>query len=122
MLYDLTSARAPFELVIGDPDDVRWGIWFRDLPVRKVDGTFERSQVRSGRAQDVNDPAARSREHDYLAGYEWRLGAGATPSAPLPLFGLDFYPLTLEKVAFADLGVQLVEMVGRLQLPLEGSR
>jgi hypothetical protein len=117
VVYDLTSALAPLKLVLDD-DDAPWQIWFRDLPARREDGTFDRGQVRSDRAQDVNDPGALSREHDYLAGYEWRLGAGATPSAPLPLCGLHFYPLTLEKMVFDGETTQSIEVVGRLQLPL----
>jgi hypothetical protein len=121
--YQLTSMVAPLEMALHDPDGGRWALWFRDLPVRAKDGTFERRSVLSDQAQDVNDPGALSRERDHLAGYEWRLGkAAAAPLegevTALPLYGLDFFPLTLEEVTLSDEGVRLVELVGRLQLPL----
>ena len=122
--YQLTSMVAPLEMALEDPEGGRWQLWYRDLPVRAQDGIFERCFVLSEQAQDVNDPGALSRERDYLAGYEWRLGKAdeALPNgevSALPLFGLDFYPLTLEEVILNDQGVRRVELVGRLQLPLE---
>jgi hypothetical protein len=130
MVYELTSALAPIELAIRDPSNHRWQFWFRDLPVQQENKIFDRQQRISNQAEDINDPEALSRERDYLSGYEWRLGgvaesqaAGKTSPAgeitPQSLFGLDFYPLTLEKVSLGIVGVQGVEMVGRLQLPLE---
>jgi hypothetical protein len=133
VVYELTSALAPIELAIGDPSSHRWQFWFRDLPVQQENRTFDRQQRRSNRAEDINDPEALSRERDYLSGHEWRLGGAAESKAvgrrspegeitAQSLFGLDFYPLTLEKVSLGVTGVQRVEMVGRLQLPLEDQR
>jgi hypothetical protein len=130
MVYELTSALAPIDLAIGDPSNHRWQFWFRDLPVQQENKIFDRQQRISNQAEDINDPEALSRERDYLSGYEWRLGRAAEFQAvgkispdseitPLSLFGLDFYPLTLEKVSLGVVGVQGVEMVGRLQLPLK---
>jgi hypothetical protein len=121
--YRLTSLILPLEMALNDQDEDRWQLWFRDLPVGVEDGTFGRGIVLSEQAQDINDPGALSRERDYLAGYEWRLGevGAASPDgqvSALPLFGLHFYPLTLEEVTLGDGGVRGVELVGRLQLPL----
>lgn len=119
--YELASALAPFPLHAGF--DARlggeqvWRLWMRDLPVRS--GVFDRAQVRSARAQDINDPEAASRELNYLTGYEWRMELGTAEH--LSLFGLHFYPLTLEKVVVGVDRLERVEIIGRLQLPLEPS-
>jgi hypothetical protein len=107
----LTSALTPVDL---DVPGAVWRFWFRDLPVQEV--AFDRSKTLSGHSEDINDPEALAREQNYRAGYEWRLSGGT--SLRLPFCGLDFYPLTLERVAFADEAVAEVEIVGRLQLPV----
>ncbi|WP_164000169.1 hypothetical protein [Pyxidicoccus caerfyrddinensis] len=94
-----------------------WGLWFRDLPAAA--GEFRRDSTRSAAAQDVNDPEAGSREHNVLNGYEWRL-APPTDVDAFTLFGLGFYPLTLERVRLDAAGVTRLELVGRVQLPLSG--
>jgi len=111
--HELTTARRPIQLKAGDDG---WQLWFRDLPAQD-DGTFRRAEVWSSKAEDVNDPEARSRDYVHLQGYEWRLAAPEKARA-LPLFGLRCYPLTLETVGFHPDGVQRVEIIGRLQLPL----
>jgi hypothetical protein len=93
-----------------------WSLWFRDLPA--IAGAFDRiATTRSSLAEDVNDPEAGSRGLNHLNGWEWRL-EGDAPSR-WTLYGLDFFPLTLEKVRVRDQVVEHVEMVGRLQLPVE---
>jgi hypothetical protein len=88
-----------------------WRFWFRDLPLEL--GTFEREAVLSGANEDINDPDATASERGHLNGYEWRLG----PDAP-SLFGLRFYPLTLEALEATGDQVRRVVLIGRLQLPL----
>jgi hypothetical protein len=105
--YELTSILAAVPLTFTPGSN--WQFWFRDLPVKT--NIFDRAQVRSQVAQDVNDPDALSREYNYLEGYEWRLVGNS-------LFSLDFFPLTLEKVVFANDQIDEVAIVGRLQLPL----
>lgn len=110
-IFALTSLTAPIALKVGDSD---WHLWFRDLPVK--DATF----TRGSRTHDVNEPDAIT-EKNALLGYEWRLGSTKTETVPgktipLPLFGFDFYPLTLEKVTFSEESLTGAEMVGRMQL------
>lgn len=109
----LVTARAPATLRIPGAD-APWRLWFRDLPVRG--GVFQRAGTASAAAQDANDPEALSREQNARGGYEWRLALEAGGSASL--YGLRFYPLTLEAVRLAGDAVAGVEVVGRLQLPL----
>ena len=72
---------------------------------------------------DINDPEARSSDLDHRAGYEWRLRPTAddldNPPPALDLFGLQFFPLVLDQVEFEDDGVRKVDLIGRLQLPIE---
>ncbi|WNG48139.1 hypothetical protein F0U60_31360 [Archangium minus] len=113
---ELVSTLEALSLDTGE-DGSPWRFWFRDLPVAP-DG-FLRSRSRSAVAQDINDPDAGARERNHLNGYEWRLAPGA--SGTFSLFGLGFYPLTLETVAFDAGGVSRVDVVGRLQLPVPGA-
>ena len=116
---ELTSLRRPCDL---DCAGVGWQLWFRDLPV--ADGTFTRAATRSDLAEDVNDPEARSRRYAHLQGYQWRLAIAMVTAEPapgaLPLYGLCFYPLTLEKITIEADDVASVEVTGRIQLPLTG--
>jgi hypothetical protein len=109
--YLLTTllAAVPLELSGAAP----WQLWFRDLPV--AGGVFQRRATCSPSAEDVNDPEAVSRLFDHLNGFEWRLAPGR-----YALFGLEFYPLTLEAVTLAGDEVVHVELIGRLQLPVAG--
>ena len=138
--YHLVSILKPLALSLGDPGGGRWSFWFRDLPLRQPEGRFDPAR---DPGQDVNDVLALSRERNYLAGYEWRLGP-ATPEAapeddaapetppegdaapgevlPLPFFGLDFYPLALAGATAGTGGLERVEIDGRLQLPLPDRR
>ncbi|MGP1373853.1 MAG: LamG-like jellyroll fold domain-containing protein [Almyronema sp.] len=124
--YALTTAQQSLPLTIDRHST--WQLWFRDLPLRLPEattlttGVFQRRDRLSPLAQDVNDPEARSRQHDFLAGYEWRLAADPASTAYLPLFSLHFYPLTLETVALANGQLQKVVIIGRLQLPLMSDR
>ncbi|ASC70970.1 hypothetical protein XM38_019190 [Halomicronema hongdechloris C2206] len=122
LAYELVSLQQPESLQGGGTP---WQLWFRDLPVQTLDperGEFRRQDTVSPVAKelhsDINDPEALSRDHNFLNGYEWRLAAEAAP--PLDLFGLHFYPLTLERVDIQNDQVMVVEIVGRLQLPLPG--
>ncbi|MFM7425139.1 MAG: hypothetical protein ACKO7W_09145, partial [Elainella sp.] len=128
--YALTSSAQPVSLQVADR---QWDLWFRDLPLRLAaaahteTGQFRRTERLSDQVQDVNDPESRSRELDFLSGYEWRLAdpaaqspAGQSPANQpyLALFHLHFYPLTLEQVSLNGGAVEQVTMIGRLQLPL----
>nr|MCU0702046.1 hypothetical protein [Myxococcaceae bacterium] len=118
--FELTSLLEAVPLGVGlSPagGEAQWRLWFRDLPVSS--GTFLRDRTRSALAQDINDPEAGSRKFNHLNGWEWRL----EPNAPgrYSLFGLDFFPLTLERVTLVGDDVRHVELVGRLQLPVEGA-
>ncbi|HEU4727345.1 MAG TPA: hypothetical protein VFT22_05640 [Kofleriaceae bacterium] len=116
--FDLTSLLGAVPLAVGPATaPVLWQLWFRDLPVSA--GTFVRDRTRSPLAQDVNDPEARSRRFNHLNGWEWRLA----PDAPgrYSLFGLEFFPLTLENASLVGDDVRHLELVGRLQLPLTGT-
>jgi|GEM_PF-2386020 len=118
--YELTSARTTFELHLEDHEkSEKWNFWFRDLPV--LNNTFTRSMsaTASGEKLDINDPESLSRERNFLTGYEWRLGSEMN-TEPLPLFGLQFYPLTLVQVVIEEDFITEIQMDGRLQLPLEG--
>jgi hypothetical protein len=115
--YQLTSTLKPLVLNISGSPELN--CWFRDLPIN-TNGEFKR---RTSQEYDVNDPTSLSRENNYLTGYEWcispksgRIGTKLNFS----IFGLDFYPLTLEEVVIEpdSLVFQSVKMVGRLQLPL----
>lgn len=118
--FELTSLLEAIPLAIGPSTSgppTSWRLWFRDLPVSA--GSFLRDRTRSPLAQDINDPEAGSRRFNFLGGWEWRL----EPDAPArySLFGLDFFPLTLEKVVLAHDDVQHLELIGRLQLPVTGA-
>ncbi|HEX7942511.1 MAG TPA: hypothetical protein VF488_11940, partial [Gemmatimonadaceae bacterium] len=117
-LFDLTSLLQAVPLRIGPAGgtEVHWRLWFRDLPA--VGGTFTRARTRSQKAEDINDPEVGSRKLNHLNGWEWRLEPEA--SGRWSIFGLDFYPLTLEQVQVAGENVQQVDLVGRLQLPVKG--
>ncbi|TDD58762.1 LamG domain-containing protein [Kribbella antibiotica] len=120
----LTTTRLP--LTLGHAAET-WQLWFRDLPAQGA--AFTKAAARSPKAVeldlDSNDPEARSTEYEHRTGYEWRLRPFADdPDAPLPaldLFGLQFFPLVLDRVTFAGDGVSAVEVIGRLQLPVAGS-
>ncbi|MBZ0283171.1 MAG: LamG domain-containing protein [Anaerolineae bacterium] len=119
--YELTSTLLPLDLAI--PSGQNWHFWFRDLPMDATTFLFDRAMTLSDEAKekdfDVNDPDAMGREHNYLTGYEWRLGEDGQTADFLVLYGLHFYPLTLEKVIFIEEGIQQIEMIGRLQLPVD---
>jgi hypothetical protein len=122
--YDLTTLREAVPLAVGPAPAggtaPEWRLWFRDLPVSGTSLTFDRTDTRSPTAQDVNDPDAGSRAYNHLNGFEWRVEPATV--AGWKLFGLDFYPLTLEKVTVAgDGAVTHVELVGRLQIPVDGA-
>ncbi|MCA1711833.1 MAG: hypothetical protein LC789_09460, partial [Actinobacteria bacterium] len=113
----LVSSRAPWDLEV-EPDHL-WRLWFRDLPTRA--GSFERAEGTSPAAEDVNDPEALGRAYNHLNGYEWRLADSDPPADDTPalrLCGLEFFPLSLERLDVADGVVERVDVVGRLQLPL----
>jgi len=114
-LFALYTLMAPLTLKLNG--SATWQFWFRDLPVFNSDNNFSRAKTQK-QAEDVNDPAATSSEANALTGYEWRIGQTA---APVKLFGFNFFPLTLEKVSLAGDEVQSVEIIGRLQLPVEGA-
>ncbi|MEM7309235.1 MAG: hypothetical protein AAF682_21300 [Planctomycetota bacterium] len=121
----LTSTLAAVQL---DAAGAPWRLWFRDLPFGGTGAaTFDRELTLSARAEDVNDPEGRSRGHDVLQGYEWRLGHEEADGdeAFLPLLGLRFYPLVLAEAQLADdesMHVERLEVVGRLQLPAVEAR
>lgn len=130
--YDLTSLLAPLRLIAGAD---AWLFWFRDLPVSvgtpdrpatAFDRAVTRSAVARERDLDINDPEVASTTYDVLTAYEWRLGTANAPvpesGAPprLSLYGLDFYPLTLETVTLQGDSVIALAVIGRLQLPLPG--
>lgn len=117
--YQLTSTFAPCELRAGDGQ--LWRFWCRDLPVRAADGLFDRNAAHSALRQDVNDPEALSSDYDYLGGYEWRIETSQPEDgypALLRLYGLLFYPLTLDALQVRDGQVERVALTGRLQLAL----
>ncbi|HEY9696977.1 MAG TPA: LamG domain-containing protein [Trichocoleus sp.] len=114
--YDLTTTCQPQELKVAN---ATWKIWFRDLPLKVESMTsFNRVKVQSSVAKDVNDPQARSREYDFLAGYEWRLAEENSDLPYLLLLGLHFYPLTLDQLETSAGKINRIVMTGRLQLPL----
>ncbi|HEX8637383.1 MAG TPA: hypothetical protein VF692_04925, partial [Pyrinomonadaceae bacterium] len=113
-LFALYTLMSPLTLKVNGA--ATWQFWFRDLPVFDSDKIFSRIKTQK-QAEDVNDPGAASSEANALAGYEWRLGQ---TGAPVKLFGLNFFPLTLEKVSLGDDDVQSLEIIGRMQLPVEG--
>ncbi len=96
--FDLVSTLQPIDLTAAQDDDT-WHLWFRDLPCQLAADT--------ARFRRDGCPAA-------LAGYEWRLNAGAT------IAGLDFIPLRLESLVLDGSAVSSVSIRGRLQLPLPG--
>jgi hypothetical protein len=117
--YQLTSTFEPYELRAGDGQT--WRFWCRDLPVRAGDGLFDRSTAHSALRQDVNDPEALSSDYDYLGGYEWRIESNQAEDgypALLRLYGLLFYPLTLDALQVRDGQIERVALTGRLQLAL----
>ncbi|GAB4515274.1 MAG: hypothetical protein OHK0046_18510 [Anaerolineae bacterium] len=110
-----------------------WRFWCCDLPVMVDDQAFTLARTHSVRVEDVNDPDATARDVNHLNGYEWRLGPAAADgdalesalsNGYLPLYGLHFYPLRLEKAVFDVVDAETVraltqvDIVGRLQLPL----
>jgi hypothetical protein len=115
--YELISTSMAVALSLGAH---RWQIWLRDLPVETHTQQFRREETRSPSAQalqsDINDPEARSSAYNALNGYEWRLSDGQADH--LTLMGLDFYPLTLEYLELESDRIGTVEIIGRLQLPL----
>lgn len=120
-IADLVSLRIPCLLDVGGP--AAWQLWLRDVPVRA--DVFTRSLTRSSRTVDANDPDVDANDPESLAsdydvwqGYEWRLGLGTDLVAFLPLWDLQFYPLTLEEVSLAADDLIRVVVTGRLQLPL----
>jgi len=117
---ELTTTRRPVALGAGG---AAWHLWFRDLPAEG--SAFTRPTPQPNGRQEVNDPTALDREQNFRLGYEWRLRP-ATELAeetgqPLTLFGLQCYPLTLERVHFNGTVVSAVELIVRLQLPLSGT-
>ncbi|MEO1740582.1 MAG: LamG-like jellyroll fold domain-containing protein [Cyanobacteria bacterium J06629_9] len=129
--YALTTAREVLPLFVGESV---WQLWFRDLPLQldavenPQTGQFHRADRLSALTQDVNDPAGRGRDRNFLSGYEWRLGDGFVEDADekqtdfLNLFGLHFYPLTLETLTLENGEPQRLEVIGRLQLPIAEER
>lgn len=130
LAYALTTTAKPISLQVGNQ---QWEMWFRDLPLRLAQAThsetgqFLRQARLSPHVQDVNDPESRSRDFDFLSGYEWRIAvhtpaekdpSEGKPLSYLPLFGLHFYPLTLEQVDLRQGKPERVIVIGRLQLPL----
>lgn len=132
--YQLTSTLAAISVeVLG----TKWQLWMRDVPARDAEPrvesdpnsqsksklVFDRDDVVSAFAEDVNDPEALSREHNYRSGYEWRLQDDQSDGTKsyLKFCNLDFYPLTLDHVLFAGDQVKEVRLTGRLQLPLKNS-
>jgi hypothetical protein len=130
--YKLSSLKVPISLEVHQGNN--WNFWFKDLPVVEKNDTF----IRAVDADDpdidwVNNPEGLSREHNYLLGYEWRLGKNnGTENAndseqeiiPLKLFHLDFYPLVLQQVTLDDDNTGVIEITikGRLQLPLANQK
>ncbi|HAJ62161.1 MAG TPA: hypothetical protein DCP31_25395, partial [Cyanobacteria bacterium UBA8543] len=115
--YELISALDTVNLQIGEQHS--WKIWFRDLPVQVETGSFTRQSTVSEQAEDINDPEAFSREHNFLTGYEWRLAeAEDKPDDFVSIFNLRFYPLTLEQVSIQGEQIEKLTIIGRLQLPL----
>ena len=118
--YDLTTTRQAQELKIAD---TTWKIWFRDLPLKVESGTrFNRANVHSSVAEDINDPQSRSRSYDFLTGYEWRLTEANSDFPYLSLLGLHFYPLTLDELEMSAGKINKIVMTGRLQLPLSEAK
>ncbi len=115
--YELISALEAINLQIGNQQQP-WQIWFRDLPVRVETGSFTRQSTISEQAEDINDPEALSRDHNFLTGYEWRLAEEASKADFVSIFNLRFYPLTLEQVSIQGDHIDNITLVGRLQLPL----
>ncbi|MCB9267044.1 MAG: hypothetical protein H6558_18610 [Lewinellaceae bacterium] len=123
--YQLTTLISEQPLPLSDGNN--WQLWFKGLPLESGNGAFFRSRPddedaigsRSDKNQDINDPEALSKNWNFLQGYEWRLSDGlANTSGKLDLLGLHFYPLTLEKVKLDGSQLEVVEISGRLQLPL----
>ena len=133
VFHALTTALAPISL--STPGGSGWQFWFRDLPFDRNQG-FERHSRQadpqdrqdsndSGPRIDANDPESLAPERDYLSGYEWRLAEdaeGQTDKTFLRFFHLEFRPLSLERVVLSEDQVQKVEIIGRLQLPIEGAQ
>lgn len=118
--YELASLLQPLSLRFapqGMAAVETWCIWFRDLPI--ADGSFDWKRSCSKRSQDINDPAATAREYNHLSAFEWRLAHDHGPDAPLYVYGLRFYPLTLEAVECTADRVTRIDLIGRLQLPLK---
>ena len=121
--YELKTTKSALELHLHE--NQVWKIWFRDLPFKS--GAFNRLESRSEFAQDINDPEARSREFNYLTGYEWRLVENSNAkenklnNLPLQILSLHFYPLTLEYCSITKGRITGIHIFGRLQLPLQDS-
>jgi hypothetical protein len=114
--YNLTTTLEALPLQIDEKET--WRLWFRDVPFQ--DTVFDRLTTLSPQAEDINDPEAQSLDFNYRSGYEWRLNGSTTSRLPLKLFGLDFYPLRLAKMTIIDQQIDTIEIIGRLQLPLQG--
>lgn len=116
-VVDLTTTRSSLALQVDNT--TLWQFWCKDLPLEN--NNFDRSKVRSGAANGVNDPDALSRSFNYLNGYEWRLANASTQhnnAHYLTLFNLHFYPLTLDLLKTDGTQVTELKITGRLQLPL----
>jgi hypothetical protein len=114
--FELTSVRRPIRLSVNDT--VWTTFWVRDLPVESDTQTFDWQSTRSAEAidkeTDINDPNAQSRSNNFLTSYQWHL------DHELVLGGLHFHPLVLEKVLLSDDTIRRIEVIGRLQLPIDG--
>ncbi|MBN1482637.1 hypothetical protein EH223_11515 [candidate division KSB1 bacterium] len=132
----LTTSLVPISLLLAQGQT--WQFWFKDIPFEKLTpqqikaakrrmGTdtvspnfaFHRTDNRSPFEQDINDPEAMSRELNYRNQWEWRLCGSNLDAEYLEIFGLHFYPLRLETILAEKDQIIYIELVGRLQLPLE---
>ncbi|KAA3664354.1 MAG: hypothetical protein DWQ04_06150 [Chloroflexi bacterium] len=112
--WELTTTRESIPLNTQGGD--RWLFWMKNVPF--LENAFERELLQSDLNEDINDPESLSRTYNFLKGYEWRLGHVEELQKPLSLFGLLFFPLSLEKVAFNAGSIRTVTIKGRLQLPV----
>ncbi|MAT42823.1 MAG: hypothetical protein CL609_10805 [Anaerolineaceae bacterium] len=125
----LASTRQSVILHLSERDaaPINWFIWFRDVPLEE--GQFSREETLSDIqiAEDINDPDSDRRDVDFKQGYEWRLEDPSllhlsSEDPWLNFFNLNFFPLTLETVEQEEGVLQAIEIIGRLQLPLDGKR
>jgi len=111
-----------------------YAFWCRDLPMRKVGNShyvFDRAYTQDDDADalDTNNPEASSRLYAWKSGYEWRWGTPLEEQASennaenephLLLWGLEVYPLRLEKLVVSQTEeIKEIEIAARLQLPVE---